>query len=494
MKVKISFVLLFNFINLYSQIDQTSSLFKELKTRDSLLFNVGYNTCDLNQFESLLSKDFEFYHDEAGLINSKSAFILSVKKRICNSSLKPSRELVENSLQVYKLEKNGLLYAAIQMGIHRFYSNEINKPKCLTGTAKFTNLWKLENGVWKLSRVFSYDHNENKTDTFNESLIFKDKQTTLKWLNKNNVPALGIGLIKDGKIQFTKVYGELEKGREATDSTLFNVASLTKPITALIVLKLTNAGFWDLDEPLYKYWVDPDVLNDPRALKLTSRHVLSHQTGFPNWRHNNMDGKLTFEFEPGAYYQYSGEGFEYIRKALEKKFNKSLEQLADEFVFKPLKMNNTHFYWDSAIDESRFAKWHRTDGTVYKTYKSQSANAADDLITTIEDYCKFMVHIMDSAGLSKDLYTQMISPQAKVKPNKYFGLGWMVDENIGNGEIAINHGGDDKGVHTIAFILPNSKQGLVLFTNSDSGVEVYIQTILYYLGDLGQGIINVETK
>lgn len=110
MKIKITLLLFaFNFINLYSQIDQTSILFKELKTRDSLLFNVGYNTCDLNQFESLLDDDFEFYHDEAGLINSKSAFILSVKKRICNSSLKPSRELEENSLQVYKLEKNGQL-------------------------------------------------------------------------------------------------------------------------------------------------------------------------------------------------------------------------------------------------------------------------------------------------------------------------------------------------------------------------------------------------
>lgn len=305
---------------------------------------------------------------------------------------------------------------------------------------------------------------------------------------------MGIGWIKEGKIQVTKVYGELEKGKEATDSTLFNVASLTKPITALIALKLTNSGLWNLDEPLCKYWIDPDVVNDPRALKLTSRHVLSHQTGFANWRHNNIDGKLSFEFEPGSYYQYSGEGFEYLRKALEMKFNKSLDQLADELVFKPLKMENTHFYWDSTIDESRFAKWHRADGTIYKTYKNNSANAADDLITTIEDYCKFMVHIMDSAGLSEELYTQMISPQARVKPNKYFGLGWMVDENIGNGEIAINHGGDDKGVHTIAFILPNSKQGLVLFTNCDNGIDIYIQSILYYLGELGQGIINVETK
>lgn len=68
---------------------------------------------------------------------------------------------------------------------------------------------------------------------------------------------------------------------------------------------------------------DPDIADNPYVKKLTTRIILSHQTGFPNWRGNNADGKLTFEFEPGTKYQYSGEGYEYLRKALEKKFKKS---------------------------------------------------------------------------------------------------------------------------------------------------------------------------
>ncbi|MFI5222430.1 MAG: serine hydrolase domain-containing protein [Bacteroidia bacterium] len=179
---------------------------------------------------------------------------------------------------------------------------------------------------------------------------------------------------------------------------------------------------------------------------------------------------------------------------MENKFHKTLDQLASELIFKPLQMNDTRFFWDKTIDETRFAKWHKGDGSLYETDKNTIANAADDLLTTIQDYSKFMVHIMNGAGLSKELYSQMISNQVRIKSNKYFGLGWWVDENIGDGENALTHGGDDKGVHTIAFILPKSKQGLLIFTNCDNGTDIYIQTVLSYLGDLGRGIIDVETK
>jgi CubicO group peptidase (beta-lactamase class C family) len=325
-------------------------------------------------------------------------------------------------------------------------------------------------------------------------MLFKNKVETEKWLRKNRVAALGVGYIEDGKIKDVKVYGELESGRPAAKNTIWNVASLTKPVTALVALKLVDAGDWSLDEPVYHYWVDPDVADDPRARKLTSRHILSHQTGFPNWRYKNANGKLSFEFDPGTKFQYSGEGFEYLRKALENKFHTTLDQLADSLVFTPLQMNDTKYYWDKTIDETRFARWHNENGEVYETYKNRSANAADDLLTTINDYCHFMIHIMEGAGISQELYSEMISDQVRVKSNQHCGLGWLVDENIHEGDYAITHGGDDKGVHTIVFMLPASKQGLLIFTNADNGVSVYIETILFYLGDLGQGIIDVETK
>lgn len=333
-----------------------------------------------------------------------------------------------------------------------------------------------------------------QVDSIGELLLFRDKTVTNKWLEKKNIPAVGIGYIEDGKIKEVTVYGRRPDGHNYPSNTIFNVASLTKPITAMVALKLIDAGKWNLDEPIYKYWTDADVASDPRSRKLTTRHILTHKTGFPNWRYKNADGKLTFEFEPGAKFQYSGEGFEYLRKALEQKFKKPLEQLASELIFTPLQMHDTRFYWDEAMDESRFAEWYKADGSKYETYKSRSVNAADDLLTTVEDYSKFLIHVMNGAGINKDLLAEMQSPQTIKKPRQHFGLGWMINEDVNGDEDAVTHGGDDKGVHTIVFILPQSKKGLVIFTNCDQGTEVYIPAVKYYLGAAGQQIIDIETR
>jgi CubicO group peptidase (beta-lactamase class C family) len=496
-KITFFLLLLLNSFAFFSQVNSSSRLFDILRVKDSLLFNVGYNDCDITQFENLISDNFEFYHDKSGFIASKTKFIRSIREGPCQLPYKPKIELNRSSLAVYHLENEGVLYGAIQTGAHRFDAVEEGKPPYLTSTADFTHVWLLQNGNWKLSRGLSYNHKENQivdNDTIKTSLLLKDKVETERWLRKNQVTALGIGYIKDGKINDVKVYGELESGKPAPENTIWNVASLTKPITAMVTLKLIDAGNWSLDEPVYPYWVDPDVADDPRNKKLTTRHILSHQTGFPNWRYTNANGKLSFEFDPGTKFQYSGEGFEYLRRALENKFHTTLEQLADSLIFTPLQMNDTKYYWGKTIDETRFAKWHDENGKVYKTYKNKSANAADDLLTTLNDYCHFMIHVMEGVGISQELYSEMISDQVKVKSNQHCGLGWLVDENIDEGGYAITHGGDDKGMHTIVFMLPESKQGLLIFTNADNGVSTYIETILFYLGDLGQGIIDVETK
>lgn len=153
------FVLFISINNLTAQkIKEDSELFKILKDKDELLFNIGFNKCDISQFEKLVSDDFEFYHDQSGITPSKIAFIKSIKDGLCKLSYTARRELVAGSLEVYPLKNNGVLYGAIQMGKHRFYAIEKDKPEYFTSIAKFTHLWKLENGDWKLLRVLSYDH------------------------------------------------------------------------------------------------------------------------------------------------------------------------------------------------------------------------------------------------------------------------------------------------------------------------------------------------
>lgn len=473
----------------FAQVGPNSELYKTILEKDSLLFDVGFNTCDIRQFENLLSDSLKFYHDKDGISN-KTKFLTDLKNGICNSqeNRQVKRFLVKESTEIFPLYKNGVLYAAVQNGEHMFSE----KRESQAGIAKFTNVWQLENKEWKLVTSFSFDHQAYENETV-ENPIFDDTAEIEKWLKENKVPTLGIGVIENGQLQQVKVFGEITKDVSAPYNTIFNVASLTKPVTALVALKLVSLGKWDLDEPIYKYWTDPDVANDPRSKKITTRIILSHQTGFPNWRWANENKKLNFQFEPGTKYQYSGEGMEYLRRALEKKFKKSLQELAKELIFQPLNMTDTRYIWDDNVDTSRLAIGYDKDGKAYETVKNKKTNAADDLLTTIEDYGKFLVSVMNGEGLSKEVYKEMTTNQVASTKGKHFGLGFEIYD-LGNNEIALSHGGSDYGVQTLVFVLPKTKQGLLIFTNSDSGVHVYETLLKRYLGDNGQKVFDIETK
>jgi CubicO group peptidase (beta-lactamase class C family) len=309
------------------------------------------------------------------------------------------------------------------------------------------------------------------------------------WLTIYKVPAVGIGIIEDGKLRQIMVFGDLIKGDPAPYNTIFQVASLTKPVTAMLTLKLVSMGEWQLDEPLSKYWVDPDVINDRRHLKLTTRHVLTHQTGFDNWRSNNKLKKLVFNFEPGTKFNYSGEGFEYLKHALEHKFNMSLDSLADSILFKPLKMYDTRYVWNEHIDESRYAVLHDISGVAIEMPRNRNASAADLLKTTIEDYCKFGVEVMKGTLLKEEVFNDMITPQSKVSEYESFGLGWDIIKDLSHGEFTLMHDGDDYGAHSIVILLPKSKRGIVVLTNGEKGDDVIKNVIIESL-DLGKEIVD----
>lgn len=467
------FTLTVSFSNANAQSNESAELYKIILEKDSLLFNVGFNTCDISQYDSLLSDNFIFYHDKDG-VSDKTKFLYDFKNGLCKNPEERQviRVLVKESTEVFPLYKNNVLYGAVQNGEHLFFEKQEIQP----GFAKFTNVWMLENGNWKLTTSISYDHQAYQSQK-----------------SQNSVPTLGLGIIENGKLKEVKVFGEIKKGVTAPNNTIFNVASLTKPVTAMVVLRLVSVGKWDLDEPLFHYWTDPDVKNDSKNRKLTTRLVLSHQTGFPNWRWLSEDKKLHFEFEPGTKYQYSGEGFEYLRMALEIKFKKPLDQLANEVLFKPLQMKSTHYVWDKSLDEAMVAIGYDKNGKPYETVKNYKANAADDLLTTVEDYGNFMVAILNGAYLNEGVYQEMIKKQVQTKENKYFGLGFEIYD-LGNGEYALSHGGSDLGSQCITFFLPKTKNGILIFTNTDDGYKVYERLLIRYLGEDGKKIIDIERK
>jgi len=312
----------------------------------------------------------------------------------------------------------------------------------------------------------------NETATVEVAKLAKNIQKTLDekvpvWQKELNVPNVGVGLIENGKIVSAKVYGN-----SASKNMLFNVASLTKAVFATLAMRLVENGEWKLDEPLYHYFIDPDVKKDVRHRKLTTRHVLSQQSGFVNWRRNHPTKKLAFDFEPGEKFNYSGEGMEYLRKAIERKFNKSLSEIAYEKLFEPGGMQDTFHSWDGKRDIVRFSRWYDSEGKEHKVDYSTDDNAADDLITTVEDLSTFGVSLLNGKILSSKHFNEMVKTQAVINPNLQQGLGWRIVNNLPKGEYAIQHGGNDIGVATIIVLLPKSKRGVVVFTNGDNGLII----------------------
>ena len=124
-------------------------------------------------------------------------------------------------------------------------------------------------------------------------------------MQKAGVPGLAIALVSDGKISWQHNFGTADAatGRPVDDTTLFEAASLGKPVFAYAVLVLVDRGRLDLDAPLTRYLPKRYLHGDARLDKITARFVLSHRTGFPNWRGH---GPLTIQFEPGSRFSYSG--------------------------------------------------------------------------------------------------------------------------------------------------------------------------------------------
>ena len=158
-KIKLLIISCFSLQLMTAQVNMESELFQELKARDSLLFDRGFNLCKIAEFEGFVSDELEFYHDQGGLTTNKEDFLTAIRNNICsNEKMKPVRKLVPGSLQVFPMYNNGNLYAAIQKGEHEFFIKEPGKELYKTSSAKFTHVWELINQEWMLTKVLSYDH------------------------------------------------------------------------------------------------------------------------------------------------------------------------------------------------------------------------------------------------------------------------------------------------------------------------------------------------
>src|SRR5215475_4618273 len=228
-----------------------------------------------------------------------------------------------------------------------------------------------------------------------------------------DVPGLSIALVRNGNVAWVRAFGVKDSKSKApvTDETVFEAASLSKPVFAYAVLKLVDAGQIDLDKPLNQYLPgDYDVGQDPRLSQVTARRVLSHTTGFPNWR--GGDPKLKIYFTPGEKFIYSGEGFVYLSKVVEHITGEKLNDFMKKTVFDPLGMKSSSYVWQEKYESLKTSR-HNGLGEPSPQIKA-TPNAAASLHTTAQDYARFIAAIMSGSGLKPETHKNMLTPQIRV--------------------------------------------------------------------------------
>jgi CubicO group peptidase (beta-lactamase class C family) len=329
-----------------------------------------------------------------------------------------------------------------------------------------------------------------------------------------SVPGAGMGVVQNGVLIWHRAVGVMDAttGRAITDETVFPAASLGKPVFAYAALGLAESGRLDLDRPL-RQLVPDHAPADPRGDRVTARHVLAHTSGYRNWR-NTADQPLVPDFEPGSRFQYSGEGFYYLQRAVEEISGSGFQRFMEQALFEPLGMPDSTYGWRDGI-EARLVTGHNRGNPVQQrsrefagrlaahaaangrdfasfTHREVVAamatlqpaptplpnflipNSAGGLLTTVRDYAAFLNRVLDPAeggtGLSANMRRQMLSPQIRVNAAVSWGLGWGLESDRGGDYLW--HWGDNGGFKNFVLAHVPSRSGLVVFTNGNSGLRV----------------------
>lgn len=309
-------------------------------------------------------------------------------------------------------------------------------------------------------------------------------QTIASLLTQHHVPSVSIAEIEGGRIVLLKAYGMQSADAVATTSTLYNVASMTKPVSAETALRLISRDVFSLDEPMYATWLDPDIASDPRSKLLTTRICLSHLTGFAsNWR-SDTGNTLQFKAVPGTTYLYSGEGYEYVSHFVQKKTGENLAENARKLVFDPIGMKDTSYQREPWF-EGRIAIPADAQGEWLKPRFAPEPVASDLLYTTPSDYARFMLSVMRNEGLRSAIAAERSRVQFSLRPvicpkvgtgscpeEVGPGLGWQVVKI--SGKRYLTHTGHDPGLYTFGYLSADSKSGIVIFTNGERGSQLVI--------------------
>jgi CubicO group peptidase (beta-lactamase class C family) len=330
-----------------------------------------------------------------------------------------------------------------------------------------------------------------------------------------NVHGLAISIFNHDEPVYKKTLGYKNANTKEpihTDSNIYG-ASLSKAVFAVFVMQLVEKGTLDLDKPLQSYLPKPiydytptkkwhdnysDLKTDSLYNKITARMCLDHTSGFPNWRWDEPDQKLRVKATPGSRYSYSGEGLVYLQVVLENHIGKSLEQLMQENIFVPLKMNNSSYTWQAKFEKD-YCLGHNATGELYEKDKDNDARSASTLETTLDDYTLFIEAVFKNKLLNPETTKEMFTQQIKIKSVKQmgpkrlkdttandgidlgYGLGWVVLQSpYGVGAFKEGHG---DGFQHYSIVFPKTGTGIVIMSNSDNAESIFKELLEITIGD-----------
>lgn len=318
-------------------------------------------------------------------------------------------------------------------------------------------------------------------------------------MEHHNVPGVSIAVINNYEIEWVKAYGVLEAGKDdpVTPHTLFQAASISKPVSSTATMHYVDEGLLNLDEPVNNklvLWKIPE--NEFTALEdVTLRHLLSHSAGFPTmnlygYREGEpiptllqiLDGvspsttpPIRVQAVPGAGYTYANGGFIVLQQLLTDATGKPFADLMQEIVLDPIGMDSSTFEQPlrgTLRDEAAIG--HGIDGTpMEEKWRVFPEQAAGGLWTTPSDLARFAIEIMlskrgQSHGiLSQDIVAQMLTPQIGGA-----GLGFGLGDDGGD-RIYFMHKGANEGFKCVLVGYYERGQGVVIMTNSENGDALY---------------------
>lgn len=339
-------------------------------------------------------------------------------------------------------------------------------------------------------------------------------------IDSARVTGIAIAIFNDNKITYQKSFGysNLEKKDSISNETVFYGASFSKAVFGYLVAQLASEGIIDLDKPLQNYLDKPlpdiefekewkgykNLKGDKRYEKITARMCLSHTVGFPNWRWMTKDndffreGKIRFLIDPGTRYYYSGEGIMLLQFVIEQITNQGLEELAQKRIFRPLQMDMTSYVWQERF-ENQYANGHTKNEEIIPKDTEDEANAAGSMETTLEDYSKFIQHMLKQAEKKSKPINLLFNPNVRITSKTQFGynawedstendsielsygLGWgLLKTPYGKGAFKEGHG---EGFQHYSIIFPEKNIGIIILSNSDNAESIFKELLEVAIGD-----------